>query len=809
MADKKIVDLTRSQTIADSDYVFVNQSGEPVWVPASKVKSYAIGDIAGGTTDYTSLTNKPQIGGVELVGNKTLDQLGIQPKIAEVLEEEIVIENPVKTAKVVAEQEVVAPKVSANQVEAGNLYKKTEIDTMVDAKIDKNQGSGNSGKYLRVGSDGNVELVNAPSSGGGGTGTSDYNDLTNKPQINGVSLSGNKTLDQLGIQAKGNYLTSIPDVYVTESELGTKVDKNQGTLNSGKYLAVGTDGNVELVDAPSGGEGGTSNYNSLTNRPQINGVTLTGNKTAADLNLQAAGNYLTSVPKATSAVYGGIKAATATASDTVPVRIKSDGTLAVATYPVLATATSTALGGIKADAKTSSDTVPVRIDASTGKLYVQTYPTSGGDGSGYVLPQATSTELGGVKATLATSAYTDEVRINSNGNLVVQAYALKASPTFTGTPKAPTASSTTNNTQIATTAFVHSLTDNKLDKNQGSTNSGKYLAVGSDGNIQYVSAPSGGGGSGTNDYESLLNRPSINGVELTGNKSLGDLGISIVPSGGSTGQVLKKTSNANGDYAWADESGGSGTGGGSSGGGEWKSLTINCGDGAVQWTEDIDEADEITIEATGVMGEPGVSDAGTWYFQINGQNMIRMSLQPSTGSDNAYQRAYAFFDGETWNVFRSQSSVNPNSTIYEYVETPQKTEALNSAAISVGVMSSDSAHFIGSGTVVIRYRKSSGGGSGGGAQEPRVQMQSTDTSATIEPGKLYVWPEMSNLSVSFATPSNAGVANEYHFFFKSGATPTTFSMTGVTADAYSIDANTTYEVSVLEGIAYVRGTADA
>lgn len=250
-------------------------------------------------------------------------------------------------------------------------------------------------------------------------------------------------------------------------------------------------------------------------------------------------------------------------------------------------------------------------------------------------------------------------------------------------------------------------------------------------------------------------------------------------------------------------------GGGSSGGGEWKSLTINCGDGAVQWSEDIDEADEITVEATGVMGEPGVSDAGTWYFQINGQNMISMSLQPSTGSDNAYQRAYAFFDGGKWNVFRSQSSVNPNSTIYENVETPQKTEALNSAAISVGVMSSDSAHFIGSGVVVIRYRKSSGGGSGGSAQEPRVQMQNTDTSATIEPGKLYVWPEMSSLSVSFATPSNAGVANEYHFFFKSGATPTTFSMTGVTADAYSIDANTTYEVSVLEGIAYVRGTADA
>lgn len=38
--------------------------------------------------------------------------------------------------------------------------------------------------------------------GGGGTGgTSNYNDLTNKPQINGTTLTGNKTLDELGITA--------------------------------------------------------------------------------------------------------------------------------------------------------------------------------------------------------------------------------------------------------------------------------------------------------------------------------------------------------------------------------------------------------------------------------------------------------------------------------------------------------------------------------------------------------------------------------------------------------------------------------
>lgn len=35
--------------------------------------------------------------------------------------------------------------------------------------------------------------------GSGGGGTTDYADLDNKPQINGITLSGNKSLSDLGI----------------------------------------------------------------------------------------------------------------------------------------------------------------------------------------------------------------------------------------------------------------------------------------------------------------------------------------------------------------------------------------------------------------------------------------------------------------------------------------------------------------------------------------------------------------------------------------------------------------------------------
>lgn len=56
-------------------------------------------------------------------------------------------------------------------------------------------------------------------------GTEDYLDLTNKPTINEVELTGNKTLDDLGIQAKGDYLPKVNPTLPASSQLkGTKVD---------------------------------------------------------------------------------------------------------------------------------------------------------------------------------------------------------------------------------------------------------------------------------------------------------------------------------------------------------------------------------------------------------------------------------------------------------------------------------------------------------------------------------------------------------------------------------------------------------
>ena len=98
--------------------------------------------------------------------------------------------------------------------------------------------------------------INGTASGGGGT--SDYTDLTNKPKINDVTLSGNKSLSDLGI-------ADADDVYTkTESDtlFSAKVDKVSGKgLSENDYttaektklagIAAGAEVNVQADWAQS------------------------------------------------------------------------------------------------------------------------------------------------------------------------------------------------------------------------------------------------------------------------------------------------------------------------------------------------------------------------------------------------------------------------------------------------------------------------------------------------------------------------------------------------------------------------------
>lgn len=59
------------------DYIKLKQQLEILWQEVERMERENPEPGPGGTSDYTELTNKPSINGVELNGNKTLTQLGI------------------------------------------------------------------------------------------------------------------------------------------------------------------------------------------------------------------------------------------------------------------------------------------------------------------------------------------------------------------------------------------------------------------------------------------------------------------------------------------------------------------------------------------------------------------------------------------------------------------------------------------------------------------------------------------------------------------------------------------------------------
>lgn len=78
----------------------------------------------------------------------------------------------------------------------------------------------------------------------------------------------------------------------------------------------------------------------------------------------------------------------------------------------------------------------------------------------------------------------------------------------------------------------------------------------------------------------------------------------------------------------------------------------------------------------------------------------------------------------------------------------------------------------------------------------RIEKLATDTTVTLEPNKLYIFPEMASLTYTIGEGTG-----EVHFIFKSGATATrVVHPAGVNIGSFSVESNKVYEVSILEGL---------
>ena len=261
-------------------------------------------------SSYSELKDKPFINGQELVpGDNPLDKLGIQPKGNYTTNEFVegltnaIIE---KLNLHISDFEGFVEKFNTCfEFDSKNQAIKVLLDlyTITGKNI-------SAGGYNNAG----TEII-VPKS---------YDELTEKPQINGQELlSGNNTLDKLGIQPKGNYVTNeivesqisaiieklnshITDFETFVKELNTYFEfdsKNQAIkvlydlyTDKGKNISASGYNNsgTEIIIPTS--------YPELTDKPTINGIEIVGNLTSKDLGLQLEGDYLT-----TSDIFNTVK----------------------------------------------------------------------------------------------------------------------------------------------------------------------------------------------------------------------------------------------------------------------------------------------------------------------------------------------------------------------------------------------------------------------------------------------------------------------------------------------------------------------
>lgn len=114
-------------------------------------------------------------------------------------------------------------------------------------------------------------------------------------------------------------------------------------------------------------------------------------------------------------------------------------------------------------------------------------------------------------------------------------------------PEATTTVEDGSITEAKLASALAALINGKQDAPGTAGTAGQVLGLDNSLNPKWVDQSGGGG---TSDYSDLTNKPQINSVTLSGNKSFSDLGIHNVPSGGTSGQVLKKASGTDYDAAW-------------------------------------------------------------------------------------------------------------------------------------------------------------------------------------------------------------------------------------------------------------------
>lgn len=428
-------------------------------------------------------------------------------------------------------------------------------------------------------------------------GTSDYDDLTDKPSINSVILSGNKTSSDLSLASATHShtkseITDFPSLatvattgdYDDLSDKPSIPTKTSDLNNDSGFINTETDPVFTASDAYgitssdisnwNGKSDFSGSYNDLTDKPTIPVKNIwyatcsTGASTTAKTATSSTADFTLSTGNMVRVLFTNTNTATSPTisidgSTAKNIRIRSgstgamtymwrdnevldlvyDGTNFVISDGAIATTTYYGITVLSSSTSSTSET-----EAATPKAVKTAYDLANGKADAvHTHTKSDITDFPSLATVATTGDYDD----------------------LTDKPTIPTKVSDLNNDSgfissetdpVFTASDAYGISSSDITAWNGKstvsinrkTSSGTNIAdITIDGTTTQLYAPSGGGG--TSDYDSLSNRPQINSTTLTGNKSSSDLGLADASHSHTKSQITDfptiptKTSDLNND----------------------------------------------------------------------------------------------------------------------------------------------------------------------------------------------------------------------------------------------------------------------
>ena len=255
----------------------------------------------GGSGSYDDLTDKPQINSIELVGNKTWQQLGFPD---------------VEALAAAAAQSTQEAQTAAGA--AGSAA------SAASGSATAAQGSASTAATKASEADTSAQAATQSASAAEQSKTAAAGFASNASQSAQQAADSAGAADGSATAAAGSASAAASDADRAEAA-ANKIPTPAGPADAGKFVAVNAAG--DGYELQTGGGGGTTDYNALENKPSIGGVTIEGNKTAADYGLATKDE----LPKQATDTEAGIAKfkPIAEQGSNVPASILPDGTVVV------------------------------------------------------------------------------------------------------------------------------------------------------------------------------------------------------------------------------------------------------------------------------------------------------------------------------------------------------------------------------------------------------------------------------------------------------------------------------------------------